>query len=125
MNKQTVGNIYEQKQLIKGKHVESGDVRQLILTPEKENSQQLINIIKQALQEANQAVLQTQASYPLEENIAYAKNCLNIAIQKLQQLETVGTSQIFTKGANQQLKRLGYQIETAQGTLELLEQAIK
>lgn len=77
------------------------------------------------MQEANQAILQTQASYPLEENIVYAKNNLDLAIQKLQQLEPLRTSQIFTKGANQHFKQLGYQLKTAQGTLELLEQAIK
>src|SRR5699024_8735194 len=116
---------YYEQQIMGSKPIPKGVAQQTIATPAQQNYQKILNLVKQSLQVASQAVRQVQASNPSQTNLTATMEKLNYAIQQVNQLNTEGIQTGFTFGKEQQLKQLLNQIETALGTLAIIQQAIE
>jgi hypothetical protein len=124
MQKQTVEQRYQEQQMMGGKPIPKQLAKQALETQAQQNYQKLLNSLKQALEGAGQAVQQVQAANPTQANLVMAAERLTYAVQQVQQLETAGMQTGFTNGTKQQLKQLHNQIETAAGTLSMIQQVM-
>lgn len=125
MSKQTVEQRYFEQKMIAGKRVPKGVAKKVITTQAQQNYQKLLQSTKQALQSASQSVQQVGAANPSETNLAIAAEKISFALQQVQQLETAGVQPGFTQGTAQQLTQLKKQLETASGTLGMIQQAVE
>lgn len=111
--------------MIGGKPLPKGVAYKAMTTSAQQNYQKSLNSAKQALQGASQVVQQVQAENPSLTNLSIVQEKLSFAVQQVQQLEIAGVQPGFTKGTEQQLTQLRNQIETAAGTLAMIQQAVK
>src|SRR5690625_1836764 len=118
MSKQTVEERYNKQQMMKGELKPKELAHKQIQSEQQQNIQKIFNKTKQALQDAHQAVRQAQAANPAQAQLRMADERLTNATQLMHKLQTTipGTALGFTKGEQQQLKQLDYQIQTAKWT---------
>lgn len=121
MKKQTVEQRYHEEQMMKGQTIPKELANQAIQTPEQQDIQQLFSSTKEALLAAQQAVHQAQAVHPTQAQLMTTEQRLTHAIQQLQQLQLTNLG--VPKGTEQQLQQLSSQINTAAGTLHMIQQA--
>lgn len=126
MKYQTVEQRYEEQKKMQGQLMPKQQVNIDMATPQKQHVENIFNATKQALQKAHQSVRQAQSENPIAASLLMADQSLTNATQLLQQLQTTAPefAQSLPKGAQQQLKQLDHQIETATRTLQMLQQAI-
>ncbi|MBO1002374.1 hypothetical protein ACFSKI_04785 [Pseudogracilibacillus auburnensis] len=126
MKYQTVEQRYEEQKKMQGQLKPKQQVNIDMATPQKQHVENIFNATKQALQKAHQSVRQAQSENPIAASLLMADQSLTNATQLLQQLQTAAPefAQSLPKGAQQQLKQLDHQIETATRTLQMLQQAI-
>lgn len=125
MKKQTVEQRYHTQLMMNSNPMPKNIAKETIATPVQKNYQKLLSSVNQALLEASQAVQQVQAINPSQPHLATASNRLAYAKQQIHQLEMEGIQPGFTKGTEQQLMQLHNQIETAAGTLAMIQQAME
>ena len=87
----------------------------------------LCNQLQQALIETHQSVLQMQTEYPENHTVHAASQRMTSALQLMQQLNSAIPKTAFplSRNTTQQLKQLEYQIDKANGTLQLIQQSFE
>lgn len=127
MKNQTVEQRFHEQQMINGQVKPKHVAESAITPPQKRNVQKLFQSTAQALQEAHQSVRQAQTANPSLTALLMADQSLTQATQFMQQLQTAQPefSQSLSKGTQQQLKQLDYQIEKAASTLQSIQQTIQ
>lgn len=126
MPKQTVEQQYTQQQAMKSELKPKDKANMALKTKQQQHIAKILNAINQSLQEAQQAVRQVKGTNPIQPQLRLADDRLSNATQLLQQLQISAPEMVFgfSKGEQQQLKQLDYQIEKAANTLQLIQQSI-
>ncbi|MEI3604102.1 hypothetical protein SPD48_00230 [Pseudogracilibacillus sp. SE30717A] len=126
MPKQTVEQQYTQQQAMKSELKPKDKANMALKTKQQQHIAKILNAINQSLQEAQQAVRQVKGTNPIQPQLRLADDRLSNATQLLQQLQISAPEMVFgfSKGEQQQLKQLDYQIEKAASTLQLIQQSI-
>ena len=127
MPKQTVEQRYKEQQAMKSERKPRHHANIELKTSQQQDIQKICNATKQSLQEAQQAVRQAQYVNPTQAQLQIAEGRLQNAVQLMQQLFTIAPNMVLgiSKGEQQHLKQLDYQIEKAVGTLNSLQQSME
>ena len=127
MKKQTVEERYLEQQVMNQQLKPKQNILQETEPKQKQNLIKIFNEIKSALDLASQSVHQVKLTYLHDNQLSLAEQRLTHAIQQVQQLQTLAPEMTsgLSNGTKQQLTQLSKQINTASGTLQLIQQSIQ
>src|SRR5690625_306636 len=126
MVKQTVEQKYIIEQAMKDAQKPKELVRRVLKTDEQNEIVNTFSKMENALQESLQAVRQLQANNQTDSNLQLISARFTNVIQLLNEIHLANPEGMFrlSKGEQQQLKQLDYQINQAKGTLQVLKQSL-